>query len=156
MINGLKEVLNSGNLEKIEEFILDREYEYYTSDGDKLVDSYEDLEFQIPNYDLLTKSLGIADNQSPIITDMYLNETRTITNKIDAYNSKIINCYLIRFEQFTLSDEDGGITRIIFSDDINNAIENIKEMLKTRNIALESKKFFEQQKENEILKGKNK
>ena len=131
MINGLKEVLNSGNLEKIEEFILDREYEYYTSDGDKLVDSYEDLEFQIPNYDLLTKSLGIADNQSPIITDMYLNETRTITNKIDAYNSKIINCYLIRFEQFTLSDEDGGITRIIFSDDINNAIENIKELLKT-------------------------
>ncbi len=53
-----------------------------------------------------------------------------------------MNCYLIRFEQFTLSDEDGGITRIIFTDDINNAIENIKEMLKTRNIALESKRFF--------------
>ena len=145
MINGLKEVLNSGNLEKIEEFILDREYEYYTSDGDKLVDSYEDLEFQIPNYDLLTKSLGIADNQSPIITDMYLNETRTITNKIDAYNSKIINCYLIRFEQFTLSDEDGGITRIIFTDNISNAIKNSKEMLSSRNIALESKRFFEKQ-----------
>ena len=150
MISGLKEVLESGELDKIKEFILDKEFEYYTCDGNKLVDSYEDLEFQIPNYGLLTESLGIADNQSPIITDMYLNETRTITNKIDAYNSKIINCYLIRFEQFTLSDEDGGITRIIFTDDINKAIENIKEMLKTRNIALESKKFFQQQaKENE-------
>lgn len=145
MIKGLKKVLNSGKLEEIEEFILEKEFEYYTIDGDELVDSYEDLEFQIPNYDLLTKSLGIADSQSPIITDMYLNESRTITNKIDAYSSKIINCYLIRIEQFTLADEDGGITRIIFTDDINNAIENIKEMLKNRNIALESKRFFEQQ-----------
>ena len=143
MISGLKQILETGKLDKIKEFILDKEFEYYTCDGDELVDSYEDLAFQIPNYDLLTESLGIADNQSPIITDMYLNESRTITNKIDADNSKIMNCYLIRFEQFTLSDEDGGITRIIFTDDINNAIENIKEMLKTRNIALESKRFFE-------------
>ena len=141
MIKGLKEVLNSGILEDIEEFILDKEYEYYTSDDEELVDSYEDLEFEIPNYDLLIKSLGIADNESPTITDMYLNESRTITNKIDAYSSKIINCYLIRIEQFTLADEDGGITRVIFTDNINNAIDNIKEMLKTRNIALESKKF---------------
>lgn len=145
MMNGLKDVLNSEELEQIEEFFLVKEFEYYTCDGDDLKDSYEDLEFQIPNYDLLIKALGIADNQSPIITDMYLNESRTITNKIDVYNSKMINCYLIRFEQFTISDEDGGITRIIFTDDINNAVENIKKMLKTRNIALESKKFFQQQ-----------
>lgn len=117
MITGLKRVLNSGNLDKIEKFILDKEYEYYTGDGDKLVDSYEDLEFQIPNYDLLTK----------------------------AYSSKIINCYLVRIEQFTLAADDGGITRIIFTDDISNAIENIKEMLGSRNIALESKRFFEKQ-----------
>lgn len=143
MITGLKRVLNSGNLDKIEKFILDKEYEYYT--GDKLVDSYEDLEFQIPNYDLLTKALGIKDSQTPIITEMYLNETRTITNKIDVYSSKIINCYLVRIEQFTLADDDGGITRIIFTDDISNAIENIKEMLGSRNIALESKRFFEKQ-----------
>lgn len=145
MITGLKRVLNSGNLDEIEKFILDKEYEYYTGDGDKLVDSYEDLEFQIPNYDLLTKALGIKDSQSPIITEMYLNETRTITNKIDVYSSKIINCYLIRIEQFTLADDDGGITRIIFTDNISNAIENIKEMLSSRNIALESKRFFEKQ-----------
>lgn len=148
MIKGLKDVLNSGILEDIEEFILDKEYEYYTSDDEELVDSYEDLEFEIPNYDLLIKSLGIADNESPTITDMYLNESRTITNKIDAYSSKIINCYLIRIEQFTLADEDGGITRVIFTDNINNAIDNIKEMLKTRNIALESKKFYQEKKEN--------
>ena len=81
---------------------------------------------------------------------MYLNETRTITNKIDVYSSKIINCYLVRIEQFTLADDDGGITRIIFTDDISNAIENIKEMLSSRNIALESKRFFEKQvKEND-------
>lgn len=143
MINGLKEVLNLSKLEKIEEFILKKEFEYYTSDDEKLVDSYEDLEFQVPNYDLLMESLGIAENQNPSITDMYLNETRTITNKIDVYNSKIINCYLIRIEQFTLADEDGGIIRIIFTDDINNAVNNIKEMLKIRNIALESRKFFD-------------
>lgn len=148
MIKGLKDVLKSGILEDIEEFILDKEYEYYTSDDEELVDSYEDLEFEIPNYDLLIKSLGIADNESPTITDMYLNESRTITNKIDAYSSKIINCYLIRIEQFTLADEDGGITRVIFTDNINNAIDNIKEMLKTRNIALESKKFYQEKKEN--------
>ena len=148
MINGLKEVLNLGKIEKIEEFLLDKEFEYYTSNNEKLIDSYEDLEFQIPNYNLLTKSLNIKDNQEPIITDMYLNESRTITNKIDVYSSKIINCYLIRIEQFTLADEDGGITRIIFTDDINKAIENVKEMLKNRNIALESKRFFEQQKDD--------
>ena len=148
MINGLKEVLNLGKIEKIEEFLLDKEFEYYTSNSEKLIDIYEDLEFQIPNYNLLTKSLNIKDNQEPIITDMYLNESRTITNKIDAYSSKIINCYLIRIEQFTLADEDGGITRIIFTDDINKAIENVKEMLKNRNIALESKRFFEQQKDD--------
>ena len=62
MITGLKRVLSSGNLDEIEKFILDKEYEYYTCDGDKLVDSYEDLEFQIPNYDLLTKALGIKDS----------------------------------------------------------------------------------------------
>ncbi len=144
MITGLKRVLNSGNLDEIEKFILDKEYEYYTCDGDKLVDSYEDLEFQIPNYDLLTKALGIKDSQSPNITEMYLNETRTITNKIDVYSSKIINCYLIRIEQFTLADDDGGITRIIFTDNISNAIEDIKQMLSSRNIALESKRFFEE------------
>lgn len=148
MINGLKEVLNLGKIEKIEEFLLDKEFEYYTSNNEKLIYSYEDLEFQIPNYNLLTKSLNIKDNQEPIITDMYLNESRTITNKIDVYSSKIINCYLIRIEQFTLADEDGGITRIIFTDDINKAIENVKEMLKNRNIALESKRFFEQQKDD--------
>ena len=144
MITGLKRVLNSGNLDKIEKFILDKEYEYYTGDGEELIDSYEDLEFQIPNYDLLTKALGIKDSQSPIITEMYLNESRTITNKIDVYSSKIINCYLIRIEQFTLADEDGGITRVIFTDDVKGAIENIKEMLKSRNIALEAKRFFEE------------
>lgn len=145
MIKGLKEVLNYGNLEKIEKSILDKEYEYYTGDGEELIDSYEDLEFQIPNYDLLTKALGIKDSQSPIITEMYLNESRTITNKIDVYSSKIINCYLIRIEQFTLADEDGGITRIIFTDNVKEAIKNIKEMLKNRNIALEAKRFFEEQ-----------
>ncbi len=144
MIKGLKEVLHYGNLEKIEKNILDKEYEYYTGDGEELIDSYEDLEFQIPNYDLLTKALGIKDSQSPIITEMYLNESRTITNKIDVYSSKIINCYLIRIEQFTLADEDGGITRVIFTDDVKGAIENIKEMLKSRNIALEAKRFFEE------------
>lgn len=144
MIKGLKEVLHYGNLEKIEKDILDKEYEYYTGDGEELIDIYEDLEFQIPNYDLLTKALGIKDSQSPIITEMYLNESRTITNKIDVYSSKIINCYLIRIEQFTLADEDGGITRVIFTDDVKGAIENIKEMLKSRNIALEAKRFFEE------------
>lgn len=144
MIKGLKEVLHYGNLEKIEKNILDKEYEYYTGDGEELIDSYEDLEFQIPNYDLLTKALGIKDSQSPIITEMYLNESRTITNKIDVYSSKIINCYLIRIEQFTLADEDGGITRVIFTDDVKGAIENIKEMLKSRNIALEAKRFLEE------------
>lgn len=76
---------------------------------------------------------------------MYLNESRTITNKIDVYSSKIINCYLIRVKQFTLADEDGGITRVIFTDDVKRAIKHIKEMLKTRNIALEAKRFFEEQ-----------
>lgn len=142
MFNGLKQVLSSGNIKEIEEFILEKEFEYYATDGDKLVDRYEDLEFQIPNYDLLINSLGIT---KPIITDMYLNKSRTITNKIDVYNSKIINCYLIRIEQFTLTDEDGGITRIIFTNDIDNAIKNIKVMLESRNIALEFKKFLEQQ-----------
>lgn len=130
MITGLKRVLNSGNLDKIEKFILDKEYEYYTGDGDKLVDSYEDLEFQIPNYDLLTKALGIKDSQTPIITEMYLNETRTITNKIDVYSSKIINCYLVRIEQFTLADDDeNDIPQEInknITDFLNKIIEEYK------------------------------
>lgn len=145
MIEGLKEVLRCGNLEQIEKFILDKEFEYYACDGETLIDSYEDIEFEIPNYNLLTQVLCISDNQTPIATEMYLSEYRTITNKIDVYSSKIINCYLIRIEQFTIADEDGGITRIIFTDDVKRAIEDIKEMLKNRNIALEAKRFFERQ-----------
>ena len=49
MISGLKQILESGELNKIKEFILDREFEYYTCEGDKLTDSYEDLERALEN-----------------------------------------------------------------------------------------------------------
>lgn len=151
-MNRLERALLSNDVGIVKESISNMEYEYYTSDdSEKLKDYFEDFEFSVPNYDTLIKAMGIKDNQEPKLTEFYTDELERKMNKIDLYESnEFINLYFIRMEQYALADEDATISRVIFTEDPEGAMEACKRILDERNIVLELRKINQKkEKENE-------
>ncbi len=151
-MNRLERALLSNDVGIVKESISNMEYEYYTSDDrEKLKDYFEDFEFSVPNYDTLIKAMGIKDNQEPKLTEFYTDELERKMNKIDLYESnEFINLYFIRMEQYALADEDATISRVIFTEDPEGAMEACKRILDERNIVLELRKINQKkEKENE-------
>lgn len=151
-MNRLERALLSNDVGIVKESISNMEYEYYTSDdSEKLKDYFEDFEFSVPNYDTLIKAMGIKDNQEPKLTELYTDELERKMNKIDLYESnEFINLYFIRMEQYALADEDATISRVIFTEDPEGAMEACKRILDERNIVLELRKINQKkEKENE-------
>ena len=154
-MNKLERALLSNDVGIVKESISNMEYEYYTSDdSEELKDYFEDFEFYVPNYDTLIKAMGIENNQDPKLTEIYTDELESKMNKIDIYDSKeFINLYFIRMEQYGLADEDATISRVIFTENPEGAMEACKKILDDRNIVLEFRKINKAKKkeeENEI------
>lgn len=149
-MNKLEKALYSGDVGIVRNYISEMEFNYYTADdSQELKDSYEDFEFLVPNYDILLKALGMSDSQEPTMCDAYTDKSDSRFNKIDIYCTDFINLYFIRMEQYGLADEDATISRVIFTDNIENAMEECKEILNSRNIVLEAREFYRKNKENE-------
>ena len=149
-MNKIERALYSNEIEIVKKSISDMEDKYYISDDNK--DFFVDFEFFVPNYDTLIQAMGIENNQEPKLTEMYTDDIKRKMNKIDIFEAKeFINLYFIRMEQYALADEDATISRIIFTKNIEGAMETCKKILDNRNIVLEFRKFNETEKgiENE-------
>ena len=135
----LERALHSNDINLVKKVISDMEYEYYTVDnGEELKDYFEDFEYIVPNYDTLLKAMGIDDNQEPKVSEMYSDEVERKMDKVDAFESPdFINLYFIRMEQYALADEDATISRVIYTDNIEKAVQDCMKLLAKRNIVLE-------------------
>ena len=135
----LERALHSNDINLVKKVISDMEYEYYTVDnGEELKDYFEDFEYIVPNYDTLLKTMGIDDNQEPKVSEMYSDEVERKMDKVDAFeSSEFINLYFIRMEQYALADEDATISRVIYTDNIEKAVQDCMKLLAKRNIVLE-------------------
>ena len=69
---------------------------------------------------------------------MYSDEVERKMDKVDAFeSSEFINLYFIRMEQYALADEDATISRVIYTDNIEKAVQDCLKLLAKRNIVLE-------------------
>ena len=135
----LERASHSNDINLVKKVISDMEYEYYTVDnGEELKDYFEDFEYIVPNYDTLLKAMWIDDNQEPKVSEMYSDEVERKMDKVDAFeSSEFINLYFIRMEQYALADEDATISRVIYTDNIEKAVQDCLKLLAKRNIVLE-------------------
>ena len=140
--------MKSNDIDLIKDAISEIEFEYYKlNDSKELKDSFIDFEFGVPNYDTLLKVIGINDSKTPKESEIKVDEIKRKMDKVDAFEStEYMNLYFIRMEQYALADEDAMIGRIIFTDNIKNAVQECINLLNKRNIVLEFKRLRKQEK----------
>lgn len=138
-MSNLKDLLVIKDKDKILEYINIMKNKYETQL--KVKDVYEDMEFIIPNYDVLVKLIGIEDDKEPIESISYADQINNKLNNIDVYSTNINELYFIRMEQYALADEDAIIGRLIFTSNTKKATGNCDLILKKRNIVMEARKY---------------
>ena len=55
-----------------------------------------------------------------------------MVNNINIYKTNVYNLYFVRKEQFGLRDEDAAINELVFTDNLENLIEEAKQELLNR------------------------
>ena len=120
-------LLDKCDYDEIKDYLLEKELEFYNNDLKDLV-LYSG--FSIPNYNKLMDILEIDDLEPPIFSDIFTDEI--IVNNINVYKTNVYNLYFIRKEQFGLRDEDAAINELVFTDNLENLIEEAKQELLNR------------------------
>ena len=127
MTKKILELLNKCDYDEIKDFLLEKELEFYNNDLKNLV-LYSG--FSIPNYNKLMDILEINDLEPPIFSDIFTDEI--MVNNINVYKTNVYNLYFVRKEQFGLRDEDAAINELVFTDNLENLIEEAKQELLNR------------------------
>ena len=120
-------LLDKCDYDEIKDYLLEKELEFYNNDLKDLV-LYSG--FSIPNYNKLMDILEIDDLEPPIFSDIFTDEI--MVNNINIYKINVYNLYFIRKEQFGLRDEDAAINELVFTDNLENLIEEAKQELLNR------------------------
>ena len=120
-------LLDKCDYDEIKDYLLEKELEFYNNDLKDLV-LYSG--FSIPNYNKLMDILEIDDLEPPIFSDIFTDEI--MVNNINIYKTNVYNLYFIRKEQFGLRDEDAAINELVFTDNLENLIEEAKQELLNR------------------------
>ena len=120
-------LLDKCDYDEIKDYLLEKELEFYNNDLKDLV-LYSG--FSIPNYNKLMDILEINDLEPPIFSDIFTDEI--MVNNINIYKTNVYNLYFIRKEQFGLRDEDAAINELVFTDNLENLIEEAKQELLNR------------------------
>ena len=120
-------LLDKCDYDEIKDYLLEKELEFYNNDLKDLV-LYSG--FSIPNYNKLMDILEINDLEPPIFSDIFTDEI--MVNNINIYKINVYNLYFIRKEQFGLRDEDAAINELVFTDNLENLIEEAKQELLNR------------------------
>ena len=127
MTKKILDLLNKCDYDEIKDFLLEKELEFYNNDLKDLV-LYSG--FSIPNYNKLMDILEINDLEPPIFSDIFTDEI--MVNNINIYKTNVYNLYFVRKEQFGLRDEDAAINELVFTDNLENLIEEAKQELLNR------------------------
>lgn len=120
-------LLDKCDYDEIKDYLLEKELEFYNNDLKDLV-LYSG--FSIPNYNKLMDILEIDDLEPPIFSDIFTDEI--MVNNINIYKTNVYNLYFVRKEQFGLRDEDAAINELVFTDNLENLIEEAKQELLNR------------------------
>ena len=120
-------LLDKCDYDEIKDYLLEKELEFYNNDLKDLV-LYSG--FSIPNYNKLMDILEIDDLEPPIFSDIFTDEI--MVNNINIYKTNVYNLYFVRKEQFGLRDEDATINELVFTDNLENLIEEAKQELLNR------------------------
>ena len=120
-------LLDKCDYDEIKDYLLEKELEFYNNDLKDLV-LYSG--FSIPNYNKLMDILEIDDLEPPIFSDIFTDEI--MVNNINIYKTNVYNLYFVREEQFGLRDEDAAINELVFTDNLENLIEEAKQELLNR------------------------
>lgn len=120
-------LLDKCDYDEIKDYLLEKELEFYNNDLKDLV-LYSG--FSIPNYNKLMDILEIDDLEPPIFSDIFTDEI--MVNNINIYKTNVYNLYFVRKEQFGLRDEDTAINELVFTDNLENLIEEAKQELLNR------------------------
>ena len=120
-------LLDKCDYDEIKDYLLEKELEFYNNDLKDLV-LYSG--FSIPNYNKLMDILEINDLEPPIFSDIFTDEI--MVNNINIYKTNVYNLYFVRKEQFGLRDEDAAINELVFTDNLENLIEEAKQELLNR------------------------
>ena len=127
MTQKILDLLNKCDYDKIKDYLLEKELEFYNNDLKDLVLYFG---FSVPNYNKLMDILEINDLDPPVFSDIFTDEI--MVNNINIYKTNVYNLYFIRKEQFGLRDEDAAINELIFTDNLENLIEKAKQELLNR------------------------
>ena len=119
-------LLDKCDYDEIKDYLLEKELEFYNNDLKDLV-LYSGF---IPNYNKLMDILEIDDLEPPIFSDIFTDEI--MVNNINIYKTNVYNLYFVRKEQFGLRDEDAAINELVFTDNLENLIEEAKQELLNR------------------------
>ena len=120
-------LLDKCDYDEIKDYLLEKELEFYNNDLKDLV-LYSG--FSIPNYNKLMDILEINDLEPPIFSDIFTDEI--MVNNINIYKTNVYNLYFVRKEQFGLRDEDAAINELVFTNNLENLIEEAKQELLNR------------------------
>ncbi len=120
-------LLDKCDYDEIKDYLLEKELEFYNNDLKDLV-LYSG--FSIPNYNKLMDILEIDDLEPPIFSDIFTDEI--MVNNINIYKTNVYNLYFVRKEQFGLRDEDAAINELVFTNNLENLIEEAKQELLNR------------------------
>ena len=120
-------LLDKCDYDEIKDYLLEKELEFYNNDLKDLV-LYSG--FSVPNYNKLMDILEIDDLEPPIFSDIFTDEI--MVNNINIYKTNVYNLYFVRKEQFGLRDEDAAINELVFTDNLENLIEEAKQELLNR------------------------
>ena len=127
MTQKILDLLNKCDYDKIKDYLLEKELEFYNNDLKDLVLYFG---FSVPNYNKLMDILEINDLDPPVFSDIFTDEI--MVNNINIYKTNVYNLYFIRKEQFGLRDEDAAINELIFTDNLENLIKKAKQELLNR------------------------
>ncbi len=120
-------LLDKCDYDEIKDYLLEKELEFYNNDLKDLV-LYSG--FSIPNYNKLMDISEINDLEPPIFSDIFTDEI--MVNNINIYKTNVYNLYFVRKEQFGLRDEDAAINELVFTNNLENLIEEAKQELLNR------------------------
>ena len=127
MTQKILDLLNKCDYDKIKDYLLEKELEFYNNDLKDLVLYFG---FSVPNYNKLMDIIEINDLDPPVFSDIFTDEI--MVNNINIYKTNVYNLYFIRKEQFGLRDEDAAINELIFTDNLENLIKKAKQELLNR------------------------
>lgn len=104
----LKTLLENRDTDGIKEYFFEKEMEYYNGD---MADIAIELDMNIPNYDCLVDSIGIADKY--MSTELFTDDKAMYC--INTYPTDIYSLYFIRTEEFGLDDGYGAVNELKFT-----------------------------------------